>query len=448
MSELIATSQVTAIVGAGVTGLSVARFLVRQARPFVIFDTRTDLPNAEAIRQEFGPAVLQLGALDQEALTLAHQVVVSPGVPLSTPELVHAAEAGVPLLGDIELFARYAQAPIVAITGSNAKSTVTTLVADMARHAGVQVAVGGNLGVGALDLLDDKVELYVLELSSFQLESVQRLNATVACVLNVSADHMDRYPDLAAYHAAKLRIYYGAQHLVVNRRDVLSQPPLAAGAKPIGFGGSAEFNNFGVLQREGETWLAWQFEPLLPASALKIKGAHNVDNALAALAIGHAAGLKLNVMVEALQAFTGLPHRCQWIAQLAGVDYFNDSKATNVGATLAAIEGLAADYPQLILIAGGEGKGADFAPLAPAVQRHVRAAVLMGTDAPRLADALAGTTLITRATDMPDAVRQASQQAHGGDAVLLSPACASFDMFSNYEDRGRAFCAAVKELSP
>lgn len=447
MSELIATNQVTAIVGAGVTGLSVARFLVRQARPFVIFDTRTDLPSAAAIREEFGSAALQLGALDAETLALAHQVVVSPGVPLSTPALVHAAEAGVPLLGDIELFARHARAPIVAITGSNAKSTVTTLVADMALRAGIRVAVGGNLGVGALDLLDEKVQLYVLELSSFQLESVQKLNATVACVLNVSADHMDRYPNLGAYHAAKLRIFYGAQHLVVNQRDVLTQPPLAVGVKPIGFGGPAEFNNFGVLERDGETWLAWQFEPLLPASALKIKGTHNVDNALAALAIGHAAGLKLDVMVEALRAFTGLPHRCQWVAQHAGVDYFNDSKATNVGATLAAIEGLAADYPQLVLIAGGEGKGADFAPLASAVQSHVRAAVLMGADAPRLADALSGAAPIVRATDMPNAVRQASAQARSGDAVLLSPACASFDMFSNYEDRGRAFCAAVEELS-
>lgn len=448
MSEPIITNQVTAIVGAGITGLSVARFLVRQAQPFVIFDTRTDLPNAEAIRKEFGPATLRLGALDSDALTQAHQVVVSPGVPLSTPALVQTAQAGVPLLGDIELFARNAQAPVVAITGSNAKSTVTTLVANMAQRAGVQVAVGGNLGVGALDLLDNKVQLYVLELSSFQLESVQQLNATVACVLNVSADHMDRYANLAAYHATKRHIYYGAQHLVINRRDLLAQPPLATDAEPIGFGGPAAVNNFGVLERDGETWLAWQFEPLLPASALKTKGAHNVDNALAALAIGYAAGLKLDVMVEALQAFTGLPHRCQWVAQREGVDYFNDSKATNVGATLAAIEGLAADYSQLILIAGGEGKGADFAPLRPAVQSHVRTAVLMGTDAPGMADALHGATDITRATDMSDAVRQASHQAHSGDAVLLSPACASFDMFSNYEDRGRAFCEAVKELNP
>ncbi|MDQ2075085.1 UDP-N-acetylmuramoyl-L-alanine--D-glutamate ligase [Marinimicrobium sp. ABcell2] len=446
MSGLIATSQITAIVGAGVTGLSVARFLVRQAQPFVIFDTREDLANAEQIRTEFGSGALELGELKLESLSLAHEVVVSPGVPLSSPVLLQAAEAGVPLIGDIELFARHAKAPVVAITGSNAKSTVTTLVAEMAKRDGVNVAVGGNIGVGALDLLHDSVELYVLELSSFQLESVSRLNASVACILNVSADHMDRYSSLQAYHAAKLRIYYGAQQIVVNRRDVLTQPPLGVGVKPVGFGGKAEFNSFGLLERDGGTWLAWQFEPLMPASALKIKGTHNVDNALAALAIGHAAGLKHEAMLEALRAFTGLPHRCEWIRNLAGVDYFNDSKGTNVGATLAAIEGLSTDYDKLVLIAGGEGKGADFSPLKPASQRHVRAVVLIGKDADRLAQALASAVQIVLAKDMADAVSQARLLAQSGDAVLLSPACASFDMFNGYEHRGQAYCAAVKEL--
>jgi UDP-N-acetylmuramoylalanine--D-glutamate ligase len=448
VSELIATSQMTAIVGAGVTGLSVARFLVRQAQPFVIFDTRSELPNAELIHNEFGPAALQLGELSLDSLSLAHEVVVSPGVPLSTPVLVQAAKAGVPLIGDIELFVRHAKAPVVAITGSNAKSTVTTLVADMASRAGFKVAMGGNIGVGALDLLDDSIELYVLELSSFQLESVSRLNASVACILNISADHMDRYPSLQAYHAAKLRIYYGAGQIVVNRRDILTQPPLGVGVKPIGFGGKAEFNNFGLLVRDGETWLAWQFEPLMPASALKIKGSHNVDNALAALAIGHAAGFPLNPMLEALQAFTGLPHRCEWVGKIAGVDYFNDSKGTNVGATVAAIEGLSTGYDKLVLIAGGEGKGADFASMAPAVRRHVRAVVLIGADANRLAEALKGATEITHAADMNEAVCKASHKAHNGDAVLLSPACASFDMFNNYEHRGQVFCDAVKEVTP
>lgn len=447
MAQMIATSKVKAIIGTGITGLSVARFCARMREPFILFDTRLQPPALASIQQEFPNCVLELGPLNVDSLLLADEIIVSPGVAITEPAIATAKAAGISVIGDIELFVRNAKAPIVAITGSNAKSTVTTLVGEMAVAAGIKVAVGGNLGTPALDLLRDDIELYVMELSSFQLETVSRLGAKVATILNISADHLDRYSDMRAYHAAKLRIYYAAEQIVFNRKDILTQPPLAQGAKPITFGGPAEFNHFGVLEENGETWLAWQFQPLLNASELIIRGKHNIDNALAALALGHAAGIPMAAMLAALKKFRGLPHRCEWVNAIHGVDFFNDSKGTNVGATVAAIHGLARAPAQLVLIAGGEGKGAEFNELAAAVSGHVRAVVLIGRDAPLIAEALAGITSLLHAQSMKEAVDLAYRSAQTGDAVLLSPACASFDMFKNYLDRGEQFCAAVKELA-
>lgn len=446
MTQMIATSKVKAIIGTGVTGLSVARFLARQGQAFVILDTRAEPPNLAQIKQEFPQVLIETGELQTETLLLADEIIASPGISVATPAIAAAKAAGIPVVGDIDLFVRYARAPIVAITGSNAKSTVTTLVGEMAQQAGLNVAVGGNLGTPALDLLDDRIELYVMELSSFQLETVNKLNAKVATILNISADHLDRYPNLPAYHAAKLRVYFGAEKIVVNRNDILTQPPLASGVKPITFGGRAEFNNFGIIQENGEDYLAWQFQSLMSASELKIRGKHNVDNALAALALGHAAGLPLAAMLETLKTFGGLPHRCEWVATINGVEFFNDSKGTNIGATVAAINGLARPPEKLVLIAGGDGKGADFKELAPAINAHMRAAILIGRDAPHIANAIGAKTHVVFATSMVDAVNKAYEQAQAGDAVLLSPACASFDMFKNYVDRGEQFCAAVQEL--
>lgn len=444
---MIATSKVKAIIGTGITGLSVARFLARMGQAFILLDTRAQPPNLEQINKEFPGVLIETGELKTETLLLADEIIASPGIAVATPAIAEARAAGIPVVGDIELFVRYAKAPIVAITGSNAKSTVTTLVGEMAAHAGVKVAVGGNLGTPALDLLSDDVELYVMELSSFQLETVTRLNARVATILNVSADHLDRYPNMQAYHAAKLRVYFGAEKIVVNRQDVLTHPPLASGVRPITFGGGAEFNNFGIIQEQGEDYLAWQFQPLLPASRLKIRGKHNVDNALAALALGYAAGLPVPAMIETLQTFAGLPHRCEWVATFTGVEFFNDSKGTNIGATVAAIKGLARPPAKLVLIAGGDGKGADFSELAPAIDDQIRAVILIGRDAVNIAKAIEGRCKIVFAISMADAVGKAYEQAHAGDAVLLSPACASFDMFKNYVDRGQQFCAAVQELT-
>lgn len=448
MSQMIASSNVKAVIGTGITGLSVARFLQAQQQSFVLLDTRTNPPNLEKIRQEFPGIAIECGELNPATLLACDEIIVSPGVAIATPAIAQAKQAGIPVVGDIELFVRYAKAPIVAITGSNAKSTVTTLVGEMAKAAGIQVAVGGNLGTPALELLDDSIALYVMELSSFQLETVTKLNAKVATILNISADHLDRYENMRAYILAKLRVYFGAQHIVVNRKDVLTHPPLAAGVKPIYFGGQADFGSFGLIEENGEEYLAKNLTPLMPARELKIRGRHNLDNALAALALGDAAGIPMDAMLAALKTFKGLKHRCEFVASIGGVEFYNDSKGTNIGATLAAVQGLARDPNQLIVILGGEGKGQDFTELAPALTAINSQVVLIGRDAPIIAQAIAGAAPVTFANSLRDAVRKSLLLASPGDAVLLSPACASFDMFKNYEDRGEQFCAAVQELEP
>lgn len=447
MSQMIATSNVKAVIGTGITGLSVARFLAAKQQAFVLLDTRTNPPNLEKVQQEFPGITIECGELNLQTLLACDEIIVSPGVAIATPAIEHAKNAGIPIVGDIELFVRYATAPIVAITGSNAKSTVTTLVGEMAKAADITVAVGGNLGTPALELLDDSVELYVMELSSFQLETVTKLNAKVATILNISADHLDRYDNMRAYILAKLRIYFGAEHIVVNRNDVLTHPPLAAGVKPIYFGGKADFGSFGLTEENGEEYLAKNLTPLMPSRELIIRGRHNVDNALAALALGDAAGIPMSAMLTALKSFKGLKHRCEFVATKNGIEFYNDSKGTNIGSTLAAIHGLARDPQQLIVILGGEGKGQDFTELAPALKAINCQVVLIGRDAAIIEKAIAGTTRITHASNMQDAVGKALQLASSGDAVLLSPACASFDMFKNYEDRGDKFCAAVQELN-
>lgn len=311
------------------------------------------------------------------------------------------------------------------------------------------MAVGGNLGTPALDLLSDDVELYVMELSSFQLETTHDLGAEVATVLNVSEDHMDRYSGLPAYHLAKHRIFRGARQVVVNRQDALSRPLMGEGLPCWTFGlGKPDFKAFGIREENGEKYLAFEFQNLMPVRELKIRGAHNQANALAALALGHAVGLPFDAMLSSLRTFAGLEHRCQWVRDLNGVSYYNDSKATNVGAALAAIEGLGADIEgKLVLIAGGDGKGADFKDLKGPVAAHCRAVVLMGRDADLISAALGDAVPQVRATSLDDAITQCQALAQPGDAVLLSPACASFDMFKNYEERGQLFARGVEALA-
>lgn len=447
--SLIASDHFRIIVGLGKSGMSLVRFLASRGVSFAVADTRENPPELATLRRDYPQVDVRCGELDVEFLCRANELYVSPGLALATPALQQAAARGVKLSGDIELFARYAKAPIIAITGSNAKSTVTTLVGEMAAAAGKRVAVGGNLGTPALDLLSDDVELYVMELSSFQLETTDQLGAEVATVLNISEDHMDRYSGLPAYHLAKHRVFRGARQVVVNRQDVLTRPLIGEGLPCWTFGlNKPDFHGFGLREEDGEKYLAFQFDHLMPVRELKIRGAHNQANALAALALGHAVGLPMDAMLSSLRTFGGLEHRCQWLRERNGVSYYDDSKATNVGAALAAIEGLGADIEgKLVLIAGGDGKGADFSGLRAPVAANCRAVVLIGRDAELIAQALGDGVELIRAATLQDAVLRCADIAQAGDAVLLSPACASFDMFKNYEERGRLFAQAVGDLS-
>lgn len=446
--SLIASDQFRIVVGLGKSGMSLVRFLAQQGVRFAVADTRANPPELATLQRDYPEVEVRCGELDVDFLCRASELYVSPGLALATPALREAAARGVKMSGDIDLFTRHAKAPIVAITGSNAKSTVTTLVGEMAAAAGRKVAVGGNIGTPALDLLSDEVELYVLELSSFQLETTERLGAEVATCLNISEDHMDRYDGMAQYHLAKHRIFRGARQVVVNRDDALSRPLIADQVPCWTFGlGKPDFKRFGLIEEGGEKQLAFQFEALMPTAELKIRGAHNQSNALAALALGHAVGLPFEAMLQTLRNFAGLPHRCQWVRELRGVGYYDDSKATNVGAALAAIEGLGSDIAgKLVLIAGGDGKGADFSALKVPVARFCRAVVLLGRDAERLASALGDAAPLLRVATLDEAVQRCAELARSGDAVLLSPACASLDMFKNFEERGRLFAQAAEGL--
>lgn len=440
------TAAKTLIVGLGATGLSCVRFLARQGMQLAVADTRQQPPGLEALNAEFPDIAVFLGPFDDGLFDTAERLVVSPGVPVATPQIAAARTRGVPVIGDIELFARAAEAPVVAITGSNGKSTVTTLVGEMARASGVRVAVGGNLGTPALDLLDAAVELYVLELSSFQLETTDSLQAAVATVLNVSPDHMDRYADVESYAAAKARVFRGAGVGVYNADD----PRVAAmggsdDAWYFTLGESQDDKMFGVCAIDGQDYLCRGEQPVLAARELKIPGLHNRANALAALAIGTALGFELGLMLDVLRAFRGLPHRTEFVAEIDGVAWYNDSKGTNVGASIAALQGLdLGDASRTVLIAGGECKGADFRALGPVLARCARAVVLIGRDAADIAAVVPAAVPRANAKDMDDAVAQAAGLAQPGDRVLLSPACASFDMFTGYAQRGDRFMQAVR----
>lgn len=434
----------TVVLGLGLTGLSVARYLRAQGQPFSVADTRARPPQLEALRRLYPDVPQHLGPFDPDLLARARRLIVSPGVALSEVAIRQALAQGVQVIGDVELFAQAVRAPVVAITGSNGKSTVTALVAQMAERCGLQVRAGGNLGPPALDLLrDPEPELYVLELSSFQLETLHSLSPKAAVVLNLSADHLDRHRDLERYAAIKARIYRGAEHCVINRDD--PRALVAAGDRgAISFGlDRPARGHYGLCTRSGEIGLARGAQWLLAGRELRVSGRHNLANALAALALGEAAGLDLAPMLEALRDFAGLAHRTQWVAEHGGVRWYNDSKGTNVGATLAALEGLPGP---VVLIAGGVAKGADFTVLRAVVARKARAVVLMGRDARLIAEQLQGAVPLVFARDMGEAVTLAAQQARSGDSVLLSPACASLDMYRDYAQRGEAFVRAVREF--
>jgi UDP-N-acetylmuramoylalanine--D-glutamate ligase len=436
----------TLIVGLGKTGLSCARFLAAHGEEIAITDSRTRPPGLNDLRALLPDAAVFLGGFSEDALKHADRVIVSPGIAVTTPFVAKARALGLPVMGDIELFAQHARAPVVGITGSNGKSTVTTLVGLMAERAGCATRVGGNLGTPALDLLKEpEPELYVLELSSFQLEITESLHCISATVLNISADHMDRYGTLTDYAAAKARVFGHCLTAVLNREDALVRGMGNGAKRRVTFGlDTPADGQFGVLTTGADSWLARGGERLMPVSELRIKGGHNIANALAALALGQTAGLPLSPMLEALREFHGLPHRMEYVGTFREVVYYDDSKGTNVGATLAAISGLT---QPLVLIAGGDGKGQDFAPLAEAVAGKARAVLLLGKDATLIESAIAGRVPVTRVKDMDAAVQAAARLARPNDLVLLSPACSSLDMFDNFEQRGRVFAMAVRRLA-
>ena len=448
------------VVGLGQSGLSVAHYLAKQGYRVAVTDAQAAPKLAEKLPVEI--EVRQFGAIDAELLQQAARIIISPGISLENDAIAAARQANIPVVSDIQLFCEACNAPIVAITGSNAKSTVTTLVGKMAADAGVNVGVGGNIGVPALTLLDNAdMELAVLELSSFQLETVTNLGAKVATVLNMSPDHLDRHGDMLGYHQAKHRIFQGAKSVVINREDALTRPLVADNLPRISTGIHApDKGQYGLItDTEGQTYLARGTERLLSADKLLIKGRHNLLNAQAALALGELVGLPLESMLETLQQFTGLEHRCQYVGSFANIDYFDDSKGTNIGSTMAAIEGLGAVYApkdgKLLLILGGQGKGQQFGELTPFINQYVSQVLFIGEDGKQIEQHLRATKLsddvaLHQCQTLENAFVTIQQVTASSlsqvQAVLLSPACASFDQYSGYAARGEHFSRLVAQL--
>lgn len=443
------------VLGLGETGLSMVRWLSTQNANLRVADSRNTPPGLSEVGQYVSAGQIFCGNFTDALFDGIELIAISPGVPLRDPAVARAVARGIAVVGDIELFAqslpKHHRPRILAITGSNGKTTVTSMMEHLCKAAGKDAVAAGNISPAVLDVVLERgvnqPEVWVLELSSFQLETTSHLNADAATVLNISEDHLDRYSDMAAYSAAKARIFSGCSVQVLNRDDASSMSMAREGCKTITFGLNASGNetDFGIERVNHEIWLMQGTQRLLKASELQIVGLHNVANALAALALGRAIDFPMPTLLDALRSFKGLPHRVEHVAEIDGITYYDDSKGTNVGATVAALEGLGC---KAVLIAGGEGKGQDFAPLNQAVAQHARAVVLIGRDAPLIETALSGSGVnVLRAKDMSDAVQQASQLAHSGDAVLLSPACASFDMFRNYEHRAEIFVQAVEALN-
>ena len=445
MPDLISSSIRRGILGLGQTGLSVARFWRDQGLPFIAMDTRAELQSDLGLRRELSGVETHFGELDEGLMDQLDLLIASPGIAMDSEVIKRAQSQGVDVRGDIDLFVAEATVPVIGITGSNGKSTVTTYVGQLLTSCGLKVAVGGNIGVPALDLLDCDVDVYVLELSSFQLERAGNLDLAVAAVLNLSPDHLDRHRTMPLYHLAKHRIFAGAQHVVANYRDSLTQP-IGKGDVPwtVWRDNEPDIDQIGLRDSDGVTWICHGFEPLCPVSAIPVVGKHNVENALAALSIGRAMGLEFGPLIDGLTALEGLPHRCELIAIERGISFVNDSKGTNVAASVAALAGLA-DGQNIVLIAGGDGKGQSFEALAKAAVIYAKHVVLIGLAADEIEGAIGGTVPVSRVCSMKEAVDAAISVASAGDTVLLSPGCASFDMFRDYVDRGETFKAAVVE---
>ena len=428
------------VVGLGKTGRSAVDYLLAQGQNIAVVDSREHPPELDTVRDSYPDLPVYTGSFNDAVLHAAERLVLSPGVALQDPAIKSALDAGVELSSDLELFCQKVTTPIIAVTGSNGKSSVATIMSLMIEASGQRAILAGNIGLPVLDALkQDEPDFYVLELSSFQLDTVHSLAPLAAVVLNISPDHMDRYADFTAYVESKRHIYRNCQTMVINNDDQAVAETSITSKKVINYGlGKPGAGEFGLRSEAGELYLVQGDTVLCRTSLLKTPGRHNISNALACLALGAAIDLPLPVMIEVLANFPGLPHRCEHIACIGDVNWFNDSKGTNVGASCAAIEGLA-DSGGLILIAGGEGKNADFQALAQAIEKHVKATILIGKDAKRIAESLATQSQRVFASSMEAAVNTAAELAVPGDSVLLSPACSSQDMFRDFEQRGETF---------
>ena len=443
----------TLVIGLGESGLAMARWLGRQGASVRVADSRESPPNVDALRAEVPSAELVCGAFPARSFTGIDLIAISPGVPVQTPEVRAAMARGVPVVSEIELFAwgvraSMPQAKIVAITGSNGKTTTTALTAYLLNQAGIPAVACGNISPSALDALMKTLDdgalpaVWVLELSSFQLETTHTLDADAASVLNVSEDHLDRYADMDDYAAAKARIFQGGGVMALNRDDARSVGFRIPGRRCVTFGLDPAFDGQDYGIKDG--WIVRGGEKLIALDSLKIAGLHNAANAMAALILCEAVGADAAALLPGLRGFAGLPHRVEFVADIDGVSFYDDSKGTNVGATLAALRGLGR---KVAIILGGEGKAQDFSPLADALTEHARAVALIGRDADLIGAAIDGCSVpVRRCADMDDAVRWSAAQARSGDAVLLSPACASFDMFRNYAHRAEVFVGVVRTL--
>ncbi|MBB1400845.1 UDP-N-acetylmuramoyl-L-alanine--D-glutamate ligase [Pseudoalteromonas sp. SG45-1] len=433
----IKNKQIT-VLGLGVTGLGIVRFLLSHGLAPKVVDSRATPPGIDWLKEHAPNLDTHFGNLDDAELCSSNMIIISPGLSLKIPAVANAINAGVEVIGDVELFARINTKPVVAVTGSNGKSTVVTLAYEVLKEAGYKVALGGNIGTAVLDLLNDDFDVYVLELSSFQLDTTTSLKPVSATVLNVSEDHLDRYDSYQAYIDSKLSIYGGAELIVVNADDIQTHPVERGTTPLISFG--AQQGDYHLAQHNGETHFMLKGDAFLPVDTLAVVGKHNYLNTLAVMALLSPFEVSKDQYKNALGQFNGLAHRCQFVAELNGVKYFNDSKATNVGATIAAIDSLASDGENLIVIAGGDAKGADLNALKPYIEQHVKALICFGKDASDLA-AITNKSYLTN--NMEEAVALANVLSSTGNIVLLAPACASIDMYNNYMQRGDDFIQCV-----
>ncbi|ASM51125.1 UDP-N-acetylmuramoylalanine--D-glutamate ligase [Pseudoalteromonas espejiana DSM 9414] len=434
----IKNKQIT-VLGLGVTGLGIVRFLLSHGLAPKVVDSRKSPPGIDWLKEHAPKLSTHFGNLDDAVLCNSDMIIISPGLSLKIPAIAKAIESGVEVIGDVELFARINTKPVVAVTGSNGKSTVVTLAYEVLKAAGYKVALGGNIGTAVLDLLNDDYDVFVLELSSFQLDTSSSLKPISATVLNISEDHLDRYDSYQAYIDSKLSIYNNAELVVTNTDDIQTTPISHSSAPHVSFG--SEQGDYHLAEHNNELHFIVKGEAFLPVSTLAVVGKHNYLNTLAVMALLNPFDITKEQYTTALCQFNGLAHRCQFVDEQNGVKYFNDSKATNVGATIAAIDSLASDHENLIVIAGGDAKGADLSALKPYIKSHAKALVCFGKDANKLAALSCKSHLVS---NMQEAVALAKVLSKRGDIVLLAPACASIDMYNNYMQRGDDFVSCVK----